>query len=435
MNILVLNAGSSSQKSCLYSLSAAQLPDVPPKPIWEGAIDWTDRPGKARLSVKSSAGKPLEKMLPCEDASNSATRSDITRYLLETLWQGETKTIASPADIHAVGHRVVHGGQTYSEAVRVDRTVKATIRALIPLAPAHNPANLAGIEIAEALLGPDTPQFAVFDTAFHSHLPKAAAVYPGPYEWLDWGIRRYGFHGISHEYVAYRAAALLGRSLAELKLITCHLGNGCSLAAIRNGRSIDTTMGFTPLEGLMMGSRSGSVDPGILLYLMRDRGISPDELDMMLHQQSGLKGLSGISNDLRTIQKAISERNERAKLAFDVYIHRIRTGIGAMLASLNGLDALIFTAGVGENSAEVRANVCQAFRFLNLELDSQLNCSRPRDLDIATSESQVRILVVQTQEDWQIASTCWRKINQRDKYRLGSASAVGNGDVDPLLVK
>jgi acetate kinase len=305
----------------------------------------------------------------------------------------------------------VHGGQHYDRAVRIDAQVKSTIASLIPLAPNHNPANLEGIELLETLLGEQVPQFAVFDTAFHRQMPDAAAIYPGPYEWIEAGIRRYGFHGVSHEYCADRAAQLLGRDLKHLRLINCHLGNGCSLAAIEAGISIDTTMGFTPLEGLMMGTRSGSIDPGILIHLMREKGYDASTLDRLLNQQSGLKGLSGVSHDLREIKKAIEKGNQQAKLAWDVYIHRIRAGIGAMLVSLGGVDALIFTAGVGEHQSEVRSAVCQGLGFLGIGIDETLNRRGKGDRDMATHGSPVRILVIQTQEDWQIAKNCWHSLH------------------------
>lgn len=400
MKILVLNAGSSSQKSCLYDCNDP-LPSQPPPPLWSAQIDWADT---AELHVQTATGATSTTTLPTAD------RAVAMQQMLQTLWQGNTRVIADQQAIAAVGHRVVHGGQSYQQTVRIDAEVKATIAALIPLAPAHNPANLAGIEMSAKFFG-DRPQFAVFDTAFHSHLPAAAAIYPGPYEWVKQGIRRYGFHGVSHAYCADRAAHLLNRDATNLRLISCHLGNGCSLAAVCNGQSIDTTMGFTPLEGLMMGSRSGSVDPGILLYLMREQGADAATLDTLLNQQSGLKGLSGVSSDLRAVKAAKQAGNQQAQLAWEVYIHRIRAGIGAMLMSLGGLDALIFTAGVGEHDADVRSAVCHELAFLGLSLDESRNRASPIDSDIATSDAPVRILVVQTQEDWQIAKSCWQLLN------------------------
>jgi len=279
-------------------------------------------------------------------------------------------------------------------------------------APLHNRAELEGMEIIERLLGP-VAQVAVFDTGFHRKLPQAAAVYPGPYEWFESGILRYGFHGINHQYCAARAAQLLRRELNSLRLVTCHLGNGCSLAAIREGCSIDTTMGFTPLEGLMMGTRSGSVDPGILTYLMRQGRLQSQQIDDLLNQGSGLLGISGISGDMREIVSAIKRGHSRAKLAFDIYVHRLQEGIGAMVAVLGGIDALVFTAGVGENSSEVREAACKPLGFLGLQLDAAANQQPPTDGDIAASDSAVRVLVIRAQEDWAIAGKCWSLMRER----------------------
>lgn len=400
MKILVLNAGSSSQKSCLYELNDV-LPDRPLEPLWEAQIDWTHQQGIAELKVKTAKGDRLEE----EFASES--RQDAISRMLESLWKGKTQTINDLNEIDIVGHRVVHGGQDYQQSTLISPDVKQAIARLSVFAPVHNPVNLEGIEAIEKIL-PNVPQVAVFDTAFHAQLPPAAFVYPGPYEWLQNGIRRYGFHGISHQYCARRAADILGRDLADLRLISCHLGNGCSLAAIRGGWSVDTTMGFTPLEGLMMGSRSGSIDPGILIHLLKQSDFTAEKLDGILNRNSGLKGISGVSSDLRQIGDAIAQGNQRAQLALDIYIHRLRAGIGAMLASLGGLDALIFTAGVGENSAIVRAAACEAFGFIGLKLDGDKNQHSSIDRDIAAVDSAVRILVIHTQEDWEIARECWK---------------------------
>lgn len=401
MKLLVLNAGSSSQKSCLYELGDT-LPAEPPPPLWEGSIDWTHHQGRAELKVKTAQGKKLE------EEFESESRSDTISRMLKTLWSGETQVIQDLHEIDRVGHRVVHGGEDYRQSTFVTPAVKAAIAHLAVFAPVHNRANLEGIEAIEQVMG-DVPQVAVFDTAFHAQLPPPAYVYPGPYEWLEKGIRRYGFHGISHQYCADRAAKILNRDLQELRLITCHLGNGCSLAAIREGRSVDTTMGFTPLAGLMMGTRSGSVDPGILIHLLREsEDCTADKLDQILNRNSGLLGVSGVSADLRLIMEAIAIGNARAQLALDIYVHRLRSYIGAMLASLGGLDALVFTAGVGENSAAVRAATCEGWEFLGLKLDGEKNQKSPMDVDIATADSAVRVLVIHTQEDWAIAQECWR---------------------------
>jgi acetate kinase len=399
MKILVLNAGSSSQKSCLYDLPDAKLPLDPIAPVWQAQIDWND---SAKLQVKTHRGEILQ------ETYSSVSKLDDTHKALQTLWHGQTQVIANPKEIDIIGHRVVHGGETYRQSTWINAAVKAEIDRLSIFAPLHNPLNLAGIESIERIFGVDIPQVAVFDTAFHASLPPAAYTYPSAYNWLDRGIRRYGFHGISHQYCAYRAAYILDRDLSSLKLITCHLGNGCSLAAIRDGYSIDTTMGFTPLEGLMMGTRAGSIDPGILIHLLRHSGGNVDELDRLLNRESGLLGISGISNDMRQIISAMERGDDRATLAFDLFIHRLRSSIGQMLASLGGVDALIFTAGIGGNSAIVRQAACEGFEFLGLVLDRDLNRVCSIDLDIAKADSAIRVLVIHTQEDWAIAKECHR---------------------------
>ena len=400
MKILVLNAGSSTQKSRLYELKDTP-PDVPIAPLWEAYADSTEHAGMTELKITTAQGQTLEEEIRTD------ARQDVIAHLLNTLWSGKTQVLAQPSDIDIVGHRVVHGGQEFRESTLITPAVKDAIRNLSSYAPLHNPVNLEGIETVERLL-PGVPQVAVFDTAFHSQLPMAALVYPGPYEWFEGGIRRYGFHGISHQYCAGRAAEILGRDLASLRLITCHIGNGCSLAAINGGRSIDTTMGFTPLEGLMMGSRSGTVDPGILIYLMRQKGYSVDQLDTLLNKQSGLKGISGVSSDMRELLASIREGNERDRLAFDMYIHRLRSFMGSMLATLGGVDAIVFAGGVGEHAPSVRWAACKAFGFLGLKLDAAKNAQSPADQDISTADSTVRVLIVQTQEDWSIAKECWK---------------------------
>lgn len=258
------------------------------------------------------------------------------------------------------------------------------------------------------------PQVAVFDTAFHATLPEAAATYPGPYSWLDQGIRRYGFHGISHQYVARRAAEIIGRRERSLKIITCHLGSGCSLAAIRDGHSIDTTMGFTPLEGLMMGTRSGSIDPGIIIHLVRNCGYGADQLDRVLNKESGLKGLSGISGDMRAVLEARRQGDPRAAIAWDVFVHRLCRELGGMLTSLGGLDALVFTAGIGEHTPALRAEVCSRLQFLGVNLDTARNAAAPVDQDVAAPDSRVRVLVVHTDEEWAIARECYMVIQPHD---------------------
>ncbi|MEA5487043.1 MULTISPECIES: acetate/propionate family kinase [Pseudanabaena] len=399
MKILVLNAGSSSQKSCLYDLDGA-LPDIPPEPIWEASIDWTHHEGFAEIKVKPKHGKVLEEEIA------ATSRSEIITHMLETLWSGEDPVLKSPSEVDIIGHRVVHGGAEYRQSTIINDEVKEAIAKLAIFAPVHNPANLEGIIAAEKVFG-NVPQVAVFDTAFHAHLAPAAYTYAIPTKYTEQGIRRYGFHGISHQYCRDRAASILNRKAEDLRLITCHLGNGCSLAAIRNGQSIDTTMGFTPLEGLVMGSRSGSIDAGILIHLLRQPDMDVEKLDRILNRESGLLGISGMSADFRPVLKAIAEGNQQAQLAFDVYMHSLRSHIGSMLASLGGLDVLVFTAGVGENAPLVRERACAGFEFLGLKLDLDKNDQRLMDVDIAMPESLVRVLVIHTQEDWEIARECW----------------------------
>ena len=398
MKILVLNSGSSSQKACLYAIGGS-LPDNAPPSLWEGKIEW--RGEVADAVVKNENG--IERRAQVTISS----RAEAVEHLLHTLWGGETQVLRVPSEIDIVGHRVVHGGPKYEQPAVITPQVKSEIAGLSAFAPLHNRAELEGMEIVERLLGP-VPQVAVFDTGFHQKMPLPSAVYPGPYEWFTGGIRRYGFHGINHQYCAGRAAQLLHRELNSLKLVTCHLGNGCSLAAIREGHSIDTTMGFTPLEGLMMGTRSGSVDPGILTYLMRQGKLQGQEIDNVLNQKSGLLGVSGISGDMREILAAMKQGHARAKLAFDIYVHRLQAGIGAMAAVLGGIDALVFTAGVGENSREVRDAACRSLAFLGVNLDAAANAQCLPDQDIAAADSPVRILVIRAQEEWAIARECWK---------------------------
>jgi acetate kinase len=400
MNILVLNAGSSSQKMALYHL-IHPLPDRPPSPLWEAKLDWSHHGGECEIKIKTHQGLNIQESIAMVD------RSILLSEVLDRLCSGSTQVIQDLGEVDIVGHRVVHGGRDYRESIVIDEQVKAEIDRLSSFAPVHNPANLADIIAIEKRLG-TIPQVAVFDTAFHSDLPDVAKVYPLPYEWYEKGIQRYGFHGISHEYCAHRSAELLNRNLQDLRLIICHLGNGCSLSAVRNGKSIDTTMGFTPLEGLMMGSRSGSIDPGILIYLLRKEHYTVEQLDHLLNYESGLQGLSGQSGDMRRILEAIAQHDSRAQLAFDVYIYRLRAQIGAMLANLGGLDALVFTAGVGEHQPLVRSAVCQGLGFLGIQIDPDRNLSEAIDQMISLEELSIKVLVVKTQEDWAIALECFK---------------------------
>jgi acetate kinase len=409
MKVLVLNSGSSSQKSCVYEIGDA-LPDNPPACVWQGKVEWVNE--RVHYSIKNSRGDTVD------DQAAVTSRGEAVQRLLDALWSGKTQAISGPAEIDVVGHRVVHGGPRYFEPALVTPDVKSEIERVSAFAPLHNRAELEGMEIVAKLLGA-VPQIAVFDTGFHHQMPLAAATYPGPYEWFEQGIRRYGFHGINHQYCSERAAQLLRKNLKSLRLVTCHLGNGCSLAAIREGRSVDTTMGFTPLEGLMMGTRSGSVDPGILTYLMRQQHFFDEKLDDVLNKKSGLLGISGISGDMREVLAATRNDREpvkvRAQLAFDMYIHRLRSGIGAMIAVLGGIDVLVFSAGIGENSEEVRAAACDDLGFAGVKLDHAKNAQSPieEDTDISAEDAAVRVVVIHAQEDWMIARECWRLVRMQ----------------------
>src|SRR5271169_4122769 len=398
MKILVLNSGSSSQKACLYEIGET-LPTHAPACLWEGRMEWGS--DSAAITVRNSKGIVQKEQLMV------ASREQAIRHLLRTLVSGSARAITSASDIDAVGHRVVHGGSHFEDPVVITPEVYAAIASVSEFAPLHIRAELEGMKIVGNIRG-DVPQMAVFDTGFHRQMPLSAAVYPGPYDWFESGIRRYGFHGINHQYCAERAAQMLGADVKALRIVSCHLGNGCSVTATRDGQSIDTTMGFTPLEGLMMGTRSGSVDPGILTFLMRQRQLDGQDIDKVLNQKSGLLGISGLSSDMRDILAGIRQGHERAKLAFDIYVHRLRAAIGGMAAVLGGIDALVFTAGVGENSPEVRAAACSGLEFLGLRLDSKTNARPSLDQEISTADSSVRVLVIRAEEDWAIAKECWK---------------------------
>jgi len=412
MKVLVLNSGSSSQKSALYEIGEAPPAD-PPDPLWRAEIEWAR--DAAHLNIQTSSGSVLH------ESVSAADRGAAVERMLQTLWRGRTAVLQNTGGIDAVGHRVVHGGHKLDDAAFVTPEVKRVIASVAAFAPLHNRAELEGIEIIERTLGA-VKQVAVFDTGFHRTLPLAAAVYPGPYEWFQQGIRRYGFHGINHQYCAERAAQLLGRELASLKLVSCHLGNGCSLAAIAGGRSIDTTMGFTPLDGLMMGSRSGSLDPGILTYLMRQTSVTGQQLDDILNKKSGLLGISGVSSDMREVLAAVREGNGRAKLAFEIFVHRLQQAIAAMASSLGGVDVLTFSAGIGEHSPEVRGATCEKMGFLGIQLDSPRNASCVADHEISIKDSKVKVLIIRAQEDLAIAKTCAKLCGSGQKAQRDRAS-------------
>ena len=381
MKILVCNAGSSSFKFSLLEAEGDIL-------LAEGSIDWTTKP--TQLVYRRTGYQEIREELKLKKHADAAWR------ILDDLQAGPSAPLHGLADIQAVAHRIVHGGDRYTSAVRITPEVKRAIAELAELAPLHNPASLDGITAAEQVL-PGVPQVAAFDTAFHATLSEAARTYPVPGKWRrEWGIRRYGFHGLSHSYCASRAAEMVGRQ--DLRLVIAHLGNGASMSAVRNGSCVDTSMGFTPLEGLMMGTRSGTIDPGILLYLLRHKGLDVDALDKALNYESGLLGVSGVSSDMREVLSA-RPHNTDARLAVDVYVHRIRQTVGAMAATLGGIDALVFTAGIGEHAPEIRRRVCENLNFLGLELDQRANETCRADADVAVPASAARILVIAARED------------------------------------
>ena len=383
MSILVINAGSTSLKFGLFDDDAQNL-------LASGGVSWAD--GKRGGATLAYRARDAEEVKSAVDVRN---HHDAAHSALQIL--------GSQANIRAVGHRVVHGGTEFRESVLIDENVIGTIARLAELAPLHNPPALEAIKAIEAAL-PGVPEAAVFDTAFFAALPPRAYVYPLPYEWHQkWGIRRFGFHGISHAYCTQRAADLLGRPPAELRLVTCHLGGGCSATAVHRGVPVSTTMGFTPIEGLMMTTRPGSVDPGVLLHLLRRQGLTVDELDEALHHRSGLLGVAGVSATLSQVEKAAQQGNERAQLAYQMFVDRIRSTIGALTVTLGGIDALVFTAKIGEIFPSLRAAVCENLECLGLRLDQDRNAACQPDADIATADSVGRILVIETREDLMIA--------------------------------
>ena len=395
MSILAINTGSSSLKFGLFDAATCE-------PLLAGDIDWAhgDR-ACAQFTLRPRSGRPVISRVTVADDFSAATLA------LKTVLESGFGAIT------LAGHRVVHGGAEFRASVVIDGKVKSAIARLNELAPLHNPAALKAIEAAESLL-PRVPQVAVFDTAFFAQLPPKAYLYALPYEYYErWGIRRFGFHGLSHAYCAARAAELLGRPLADLRVISCHLGGGCSAAAVRGGVAVATTLGFSPLDGLMMGTRPGSVDPGILLHLQRAHGLTLAELDRALNCASGLLGISGVSSDLAQIETAAARGNQRARLAFDMFADRVRSAIGALAATLGGVDAVTFTDRVGEHSAALRAAACDGLEFMGLCLDPARNASPKPDADVAKADSPARILVIHTEEGLMVAREARRVAGAR----------------------
>ena len=391
MNILVINAGSSSLK---YQLLNPETGDLLAKGLCERiGIDgkFTYKPqleGKAEL-------KAIDVAMP--------THSEAIQAVLDALVDPANGVVASMKEIDAVGHRVVHGGEAFSKSVLITDEVMTALEDCIPLAPLHNPANITGIKACQACM-PGVPMVAVFDTAFHQTMPAKAYMYALPYEYYENDkVRRYGFHGTSHKYVAGRAAAMLGKPVEELKLVSCHLGNGSSVTAIDGGKSVDTSMGFTPLAGLPMGTRSGDLDAGILEFLMGKYGMDIKEMVSILNKKSGVQGVSGVSSDFRDLENAYADGNERAGLAVDMFNYGVKKLIGSYAAAMGGVDAIIFTAGVGENSASQRLDIASGLEFMGVKMDAEANKVRGKETVISAADSKVKVLLIPTNEELMIA--------------------------------
>jgi acetate kinase len=389
MKVLVLNSGSSSIKYQFIETTTHQV-------LAKGQVEriGMDDAVLSHVRIDGDTVKFSAEILDHNIA---------IEYVVAILLSKNHGVIKDKSEIEAVGHRVVHGGETFSDSVLITDEVIEKIRENIELAPLHNPHNLRGIMACKRLL-PDTPQVAVFDTAFHQKMPEYAFIYGLPYElYKKYKIRRYGFHGTSHRYVSKRASEILGVPIEKLRIITAHLGNGCSMAAVKYGVSVDTTMGFTPLEGLLMGTRSGDIDPAIVLYIMGREGLTMAEVNALLNKHSGLVGISGVSSDMREIIREMKNGNMRAKLAFDVFCYRVKKYIGAYAAVMGGVDAIVFTAGIGENSPDVRKSVCEGLEFLGIKIDDEKNNSPEREKIITTDDSPVKVLVIPTNEELVIA--------------------------------
>ena len=399
MNILVLNCGSSSVK---YQLIEAEGRTT----LARGNVERIGMSGATLSNVRHDGDE-------IRIAGEIVDHTQAIEYILAVLLSKNHGVITDRSQIHAVGHRVVHGGETFSASVLITDEVIKTLRDNIELAPLHNPHNLRGISACEVSL-PGIPQVGVFDTSFHSRMPRKAFLYGIPYSlYTQYKIRRYGFHGSSHRYVADRAAQMLGRAAADLRLVTCHLGNGCSMAAVDRGVSVDTTMGFTPLEGLLMGTRAGDIDPTVILFVMGKEGLTLGEANTLLNKHSGLQGISGISSDMREIVSEMKNGDKKATYAFDVFTYRIRKYIGAYVAAMGGIDGIVFTGGIGENSLEVRSACCQGMEFFGIAIDEALNSSSAREKVISPPGARTPVMVIPTNEELVIAIDTMRIVAEK----------------------
>ena len=387
MKILVMNCGSSSLKYQLIDMTNEKVM----------AIGLCERIGIEGSKLKHEGNGKFENVSPMP------THTEAIQMVIDALLDPNHGVIKSVDEVNAVGHRVVHGGEYFSSSVIITEEVKEALRVCSDLAPLHNPPNLIGIDVCEKLL-PGKPQVGVFDTAFHQTMPEKAYLYAIPYAMYDkYKIRRYGFHGTSHRFVSARAAEFLGKDIKDLKIITCHLGNGASICAINGGNAVDTSMGFTPLEGLAMGTRSGDIDPAVLPFLMEKENMTIKEVENMLNKQSGVLGLSEVSSDFRDIEGAVANGDKKAEAALDVYHYRVAKYVGAYAAAMNGVDAVVFTAGLGENSSNTRKTVCEYLGFLGLEVDDEKNNCRGKEVNFAKDGSKIAALVIPTNEELVIA--------------------------------
>jgi acetate kinase len=390
MKVLVINCGSSSLKYQVLDMPSEQL-------ICKGLVEKIGLKDSMLTHTKIGADEKFVLQSPMPDHTTAIG------HVLDALLDPEHGVAKSLYEIGAVGHRILHGGDKFTASCLVDEKCKEAIRSCIPLGPLHNPANLMGIEACEKLM-PGKPQVAVFDTAFHQTMPPEAFMYALPYEYYEkYAVRKYGFHGTSHRFVSAKAAEMLGKDIKDLKLISCHLGNGASLAAIKDGKCFDTSMGLTPLEGLVMGTRCGDIDPAAIPFIAEKEGMSFKEADTMMNKKSGILGVSGVSSDFRDVEAAANEGNARAQLALDMFVHRVKHYIGAYAAEMNGVDAIIFTAGLGENGKTTRAAICKDMDYLGIELDPERNDVRGKETVISSDASRVKVLLIPTNEELMIA--------------------------------
>jgi acetate kinase len=389
MKIFVINCGSSSLK---YKLFDMRDEDV----LAEGIIERIGIENSfLKYETKEGTDIKIEHKIP--------THKEGIELLIDTLLSDEYGVLNDMDEIKAVGHRVAHGGEKFAKSSLIDSEVMKEIEDISDLAPLHNPANLMGIEVCKELM-PETPQVAVFDTAFHQTMPEKAYTYAIPHEYYEkYGVRRYGFHGTSHGYVANRAAKIMDKKIEDLNIITCHLGNGASMAAVKKGKSVDTSMGFTPLEGLVMGTRCGDIDPAIIPFIMDKEDLEASEMDSVLNKESGLYGVSGVSSDMRDIEEAAEEGNNQARVALDIFNYRVKKYIGAYSAAMGGVDAVIFTAGIGENAIETRKEILEGLEYMGIKVDKKANDIRGKEQIITTADSRVKAMVIPTNEELVIA--------------------------------